>query len=210
MTKDEIYGSIKRCFDITFNAQYGIKTGAELITDPNTVFIEGGGGATTKGLLEHAVKLDGKVITIDLCTTPEQPIFIKGKQVGTGGLGNYSSKIPLYVGLSNDPIVAKYFQHFTMGVFEFWEKVSKDKKFRRAVLGPTEKASFYFDDACHESEYLIPVFSKFVIPLCKKGAIIGSHDMAESTMREFRDWMDNHEQLEHVGGDASSRLYKVK
>lgn len=185
-----------------------IPSGEQYVSKDNIVFIEGGGGQSTKKHLDVVADKGGKVVTIDLCTSRDDKI-IWDDTIFSGGWGNYKSKKELFKELEENPIIKKYFNFFYMPTHAFWIKMKNDIEFRKDILNGQDGVDYYFDDATHESNYLIPLF-KIVIELCNDGAIIGSHDMKEREMVEFLGWMEENKQLTFFRESQSSRFYKVK
>ena len=73
-----------------------------------------------------------------------------------------------------------------------------------------EKIDFYFDDAVHFSDYLIPLFT-MIMPRCNQGALLGTHDKGDTSMKEFCEFLKKHERVGDVYDEhAESLLVRLK
>lgn len=194
---DEINNELKDISFDSYPAHYP-ETGIRYITKKNPILVEVGGGGTAKNILQFIAQNDGgKLITIDLCTTPRTIMRIDNKDVGDSGAGDYSSKIELYNKLLSKPTISRYFEYHNIDAYTYFTTKHKDM------------IDFYFDDGTHHSDYLIPLFEK-VIPFCNKGAIIGTHDKGDPNMKVFCEWLLKHERVSEEIPNGESLLVRLK
>lgn len=183
--------------------------GLDLIKTPNIVYIEGGGGRSTKHVLNQVIELGGKSVVIDLCLPANKPVIINGEDWGIHySAGDYTPKKELYKKIAESPL-KNIFECYDMDIMDFWKQMESSKSFRHKILNGKDKIDFYFDDGLHHSKYLIPLF-KIIIPLCNKDAIIGSHDTNDVDMSEFRTWLLNHPELEIAKDDTNTLMMRKK
>ena len=176
--------------------EYNLQNPHIIFPGEDCLIIEGGGGGTTKRYLDHIVNHGGRLITLDMCTKPGDKIYMKEEHVGSGGKGDYSEKRKLYKMLIEDKVISKCFEWHDGDIYTFFKN------------RPKLEIDYYFDDATHESKYLLPLF-ELIIPMCKIGAIIGTHDTRDTQMKEFVDFLRKHEKLKIVQDRNNSLFCKV-
>jgi hypothetical protein len=183
--------------------------GLQFVKENDCIFIEGGGGQSTKEYLDYIAKNGGKLVTLDLCSRPDDSIIFNGSpMVGYGGNGDYSSKKTLFDTLAQNEVIKKNFSYFFMRTDEFWDKMAADITFRKEILNGKEYVDYYFDDACHDSIYLVPQF-KTILPLCRPGTILGTHDYGESSMKELLNFMEKQPNIKVLGVSGDSFFWEV-
>lgn len=168
----------------------------DIFGKPNMTFVDIGGGGTAKDILLWISDNGGHLTTIDLCTEPRTDMKINEKSVGDSGAGDYSGKMDLYPLLLKNPEISKVFNYYNMDAYEYFNKHHKGD------------IDFYYDDGTHHSDYLIPLFTK-VMTFCKSGAVMGSHDKNEPEMKEFINWIKNHERVAEVHNDDPQSIFVV-
>ncbi|MDP2692246.1 MAG: hypothetical protein Q8O88_01240 [bacterium] len=166
--------------------------GLHLLKKRDIVLIEGGGGGSTRDLLNWVAKGGAKkVVTVDLCLASGEAVTLEDGTKTLSGAGDYRSKKELFAQLQTDVDISKIFDYYCEDLRTFWLRMQANIEFRKRILCGKTTVDYYFDDATHDWRYLIPLFEN-IISICSPGAVLGTHDAAEEEMKRFVSWLEVH------------------